>query len=166
MNGSSDMFRNAMRLFVGGVTLLTTADGGARRGMTATAVCSLSAAPPRLLACVNVSGAMFRMMESSRVLTVNLLGAEHETLAAHFGGAPHDGDPFAKADWAEGSNGAPRLVDAPAAFECAIAELIDAGTHAIVIGEVRNVVVAGVARPLIHVNGRFAHVDATDHVPL
>jgi flavin reductase (NADH)/flavin reductase len=158
MNGSPDVFRNAMRLFVGGVTLLTTAGDGARRGMTATAVCSLSAAPPRLLACVNVSGAMFRMMESSRVLTVNLLGAEHEALAAHFGGAG--------ADWIEGSNGAPRLSDAPAAFECAVAQLIDAGTHAIVIGDVRNVVIAGVARPLIHVNGRFAHVDATDHVPL
>jgi flavin reductase (DIM6/NTAB) family NADH-FMN oxidoreductase RutF len=166
MNRSPDMFRNAMRLFVGGVTLLTTADGGARRGMTATAVCSLSAAPPRLLACVNMSGATYRLMASSRVLTVNLLGAAHEALAARFGGAAPDSDPFDGADWLAGSNGAPRLADAPAAFECAIGELIDAGTHAIVIADVHNVVVAGIARPLIHVNGRFAHVDATDHVPL
>ncbi len=155
-----------MRLFVGGVTLLTTGDEKARRGMTATAVCSLSATPPRLLACVNVSGAAYRMIASSGALTVNLLGAAHEGLATRFGGAPHEGDPFDGAHCVEGVNGAPRLADAPAAFECTVEDVIDAGTHAIVIGEVRNVVVAGAALPLIHVNGRFAHVDASDHVPL
>jgi flavin reductase (DIM6/NTAB) family NADH-FMN oxidoreductase RutF len=167
MNGSTEVFKNAMRLLVGGVTLLTTADGVLRRGMTATAVCSLSAAPPRLLACVNVQGATYRLIESSRVLTVNLLGAQHERLARHFGGAAQQTDEvFDAGGWAAGVNGAPLLVDAPAVFECSVEEMVLSRTHAIVIGEVRNVMVNGEARPLIHVNGRFAHVDATDHVPL
>jgi flavin reductase (NADH)/flavin reductase len=166
MHDSADVFRNAMRLFVGGVTLLTTAEGSARRGLTATAVCSLSTKPPRLLSCVNMSGATYRMMDSSRVLTVNLLGAGHEGVASRFGGAPCGDDPFEGSNWVEGSNGVPRLADATAAFECRIEQTINAGTHAIVILEVRNVIVAGNAHPLIYVNGRFAHVDATDHVAL
>lgn len=166
MHDSADIFRNAMRLFVGGVTLLTTAEGSARRGLTATAVCSLSTRPPRLLACVNMSGATYRMMDSSRVLTVNLLGAGHENVASSFGGAAPDRDPFEGNHWIEGVNGAPRLADATAAFECTIEQMINAGTHAIVIAEVNNVIVAGNARPLIYVNGRFAHVDASDHVAL
>lgn len=166
MRERADVFRNAMRLFVGGVTLLTTAEGPARRGLTATAVCSLSTRPPRLLACVNMAGATYRMMESSRVLTVNLLGAGHEEVASRFGGVSADRDPFDGGNWIEGINGVPRLADATAAFECRIEQMIDGGTHAIVIAEVINVIVAGNARPLIYVNGRFAHVDATDHVAL
>jgi hypothetical protein len=43
-----------MRQLAAGVTLVTTATaGGARAGLTATAVCSASADPPQLLACVN-----------------------------------------------------------------------------------------------------------------
>jgi flavin reductase (DIM6/NTAB) family NADH-FMN oxidoreductase RutF len=168
MKCGTDAFKNAMRLLVGGVTLLTTADGDERRGMTATAVCSLSATPPRLLACVNLQGSTYRVMSARRALTVNVLGAHHETLARRFGGARLEAgvDPFEAGDWQIGVNGAPRLADAPAAFECSVEEMIVTRTHAIAIGKVRNVVIAGEALPLIYVNGRFQHVDATDHVPL
>jgi flavin reductase (DIM6/NTAB) family NADH-FMN oxidoreductase RutF len=166
MSGDTDSFRSAMRRLVGGVTLITTASGDERRGMTATAVCSLSVDPPRLLACVNLQGATYRVMAAGRAMTVNLLGAHHESLARRFGGSAADPeDPFAAAHWSVGSNGAPRLLDAVAAFECSVEEMIVTRTHAIVIGEVRDVVVAGDPCPLIYVNGSFRHVDAFGHSP-
>ena len=42
-----------MRRLAGGVTIVTTRLGEARAGLTATSVCSLTAEPPRLLACVH-----------------------------------------------------------------------------------------------------------------
>jgi flavin reductase (DIM6/NTAB) family NADH-FMN oxidoreductase RutF len=166
MSCDTDSFKSAMRLLVGGVTLLTTANGDERRGMTATAVCSLSVDPPRILACVNLQGATYRVMAAGRAMTVNLLGAGHEELARRFGtSSPHADDPFASGNWSTGSNGVPRLLDALAALECSIEEMIVTRTHAIVIGEVRDVIVTGDPRPLIYVNGSFRHVDALEHVP-
>ena len=46
-------FKEGMRQLAAGVTIVTTAVGERRNGLTATAVCSLSAEPPMLLACVN-----------------------------------------------------------------------------------------------------------------
>ena len=50
---NSDDFREGMRQLAAGVTIVTTSIGDQRIGLTATAVCSLSAEPPMLLACVN-----------------------------------------------------------------------------------------------------------------
>ena len=47
-------FRAAMARFPGAVTLVTArTPGGERRGITATAVCSVTADPPSLLVCLN-----------------------------------------------------------------------------------------------------------------
>ena len=46
-------FRAAMARFPGAVTIVTARDGDERRGITATAVCSVSAEPPSLLVCLN-----------------------------------------------------------------------------------------------------------------
>ena len=43
-------FRAGMREFAAGVTLITTGTGTERRGLTATAVCSMSVEPPSLIA--------------------------------------------------------------------------------------------------------------------
>jgi flavin reductase (DIM6/NTAB) family NADH-FMN oxidoreductase RutF len=161
MGCDADTFRNAMRRLAGGVTLITTADGNERAGLTATAVCSLSVDPPRLLACVNLKGATYRVLAASRVMTINLLGKTHEPLARRFGGMlAIEEDPFATAEWSTGVNGAPTLVDAIAAFECSIEEMVITRTHAVVIGDVLNVVAAGEPRPLIYHNGAFIHLDA------
>jgi len=47
------LFRAAMARFPGAVTIITARHGDERRGITATAVCSVSTDPPSLLACVN-----------------------------------------------------------------------------------------------------------------
>lgn len=155
-----------MRLLVGGVTVLTTATGKEKRGMTATAVCSLSAEPPRILACINMSGEMFRLVSLSGVLTVNFLGAGHEDVAMMFGGARPSDDPLDHLQWVEGSNGAPRFSEAVAALECTVADVFPYGTHAIVVCDVRNIETNENPHPLVYVNGRFEHLAAADHKKL
>src|SRR6266849_7177996 len=67
------VFRQGMRQLVGGVTLITTHYAGRNVGLTATAVCSLSATPPRLIVCVNSKGATYKALCASRRMGVNVL---------------------------------------------------------------------------------------------
>ena len=48
-------FKKGMRHLAASVTLITTRHRDRRGGLTATAVCSVSAEPPQLLICVNKS---------------------------------------------------------------------------------------------------------------
>ena len=68
-------FTAGMRHLAAGVTLVTTAGGGSRAGLTATAVCSVSAEPPQLLACVNREADAHRLLLATGHLAVNLLSA-------------------------------------------------------------------------------------------
>ncbi|MBX6318957.1 flavin reductase family protein [Pigmentiphaga sp.] len=53
MPPSANTFKAAMRRIPSAVAIASTSYDRERRGLTATAVCSVSAEPPQLLACVN-----------------------------------------------------------------------------------------------------------------
>jgi flavin reductase (DIM6/NTAB) family NADH-FMN oxidoreductase RutF len=149
-------FRSGMRALAGAVTVLATAHGGRRWGLTATAVCSLSAEPPRLIACVNQRGASFAAFRTSRALAVNVLADDQFTVAERFAGRDAAaGDRFSTGAWREGMLGLPVIEGCAGAFECRVAEIIDAGTHAILICDVIAVRTSEDARPLLYCDGRF-----------
>ncbi|WP_296791300.1 flavin reductase family protein [Variovorax sp.] len=148
-------FRNAMRRLAGHVHVVTTCLNGERGGLTATAVCSLTAQPPRILACINLSGRSYRMIAESRVMAVNVLGTEHEALARRFATAS-GADPFDGGErWTQAATGAPLLELAQASFDCTVDQMLMTGTHAIVIGEIRHISHRDTGTPLLYVNGEF-----------
>jgi flavin reductase (DIM6/NTAB) family NADH-FMN oxidoreductase RutF len=145
-----------MRALAGAVTVLATVHAGRRWGLTATAVCSLSAEPPRLLACVNQGGASFAAFQASRTFAVNVLADGQFTVAERFAGRDGGaGDRFSTGAWHEGVLGLPVIAGAAGTFECRVAEIIDAGTHAILIGDVAAVRTSDDGRPLLYCDGRF-----------
>lgn len=156
-NMNSDAFRAGMRQLVGGVTAVATAHEGTRCGLTATAVCSVSADPARLLVCINCKGETYRMIGASRVLSINILSTEHESLAKKFAGMGlADGeDPFSEGTWQSGITGAPVLASALASFECRVAMIMDTGSHGVVIGDIQDVKVRAGASPLLYRDGGF-----------
>ena len=84
MSADDTVFKNAMRLLAGGVTIVATSLNGENCGLTATAVCSLALSPPRVLACVNHAGRTYDLLSKSRIMSVNLLAEGHEELARRF----------------------------------------------------------------------------------
>ena len=116
---ASTDFKQAMRYLAGAVTIVTTGSGEERRGLTATAVCSLSADPPRVIACINRNGITYEMISKSRKLGINILSAAHQTLAMRFAGMMDIGDVdrFGEGKWRTLSTGAPILDDALTAME-------------------------------------------------
>jgi flavin reductase (DIM6/NTAB) family NADH-FMN oxidoreductase RutF len=141
-----------MRRLAGGVTIVTTRLGDVRAGLTATSVCSLTAEPPRLLACVHREADAHGLILESRVFAVNVLAPAHQELADHFGGRDDSHGParFTLGRWRSGATGAPVLADAAASFECRLVEAVAAGTHTIFVGEVEAAVSRDGAEALVY----------------
>jgi flavin reductase (DIM6/NTAB) family NADH-FMN oxidoreductase RutF len=154
-----------MRCLAGAVTIVATRWGDQRGGLTATAVCSFSLTPPRLLACVNLQGTTFRLIASSRCMSVNVLARNQEVLARRFAGllGPVTEERFDQVEWCELETGAPVLKSALAGFDCSVDEMFVAHTHAIVIGEVKRVLIGSAEPPLLYLDGRFTTIADSGH---
>ncbi|MDO6965045.1 flavin reductase family protein [Rhizobium alvei] len=155
----SDLFRAGMRRLAGGVTIITSVDAEGRRcGITATAVCSLAAEPPSLIACVNRSTSIAAVVEQRGVFAVNVLAEDQQPVAETFAGRTGHSreDRFAIGDWGIAETGAPVLGGAAVSFDCRLAEIHEFATHMILIGEVVATRVEGEeASPLIYGGGAF-----------
>ncbi|WP_420633106.1 flavin reductase family protein [Candidatus Palauibacter sp.] len=138
MSVSARDYRGALANLAGGVVIVTTSDWrGQPRGMTATAVCSVSIEPPLVMACVHREAATHRAIGHSRAFALNLLPARSEDLARRFASSRR-----AKFDGLRtetGETGAPILADAMAHCECKVERAVDAGDHTIYIGRVLEV---------------------------
>ena len=133
---SADYIR-AMGQHVASVCVITTTCGGERFGLTATAVSSVCATPPRLLVCVNKSGLTHEKILESGHFCVNVLTEDQDIVAKAFAGMLGKSvERFAGAEWTQLATGSPVLAGAAAAFDCRIGERIDQFTHTILLGDV------------------------------
>lgn len=153
---SGDQFKSVMRRFAASVNVITSVDGAVMNGMTATAVCSVSADPPSLLVIVNKSNRSHPVISRSGTFAVNVLSSDQEELAGHF--AAKKPDEFADVDYRIGQTGCPLIRDADATLECAVVQETDFGTHTIFIGRIVTCEVASKS-PLLYHAGRFCRLE-------
>jgi flavin reductase (DIM6/NTAB) family NADH-FMN oxidoreductase RutF len=124
--------------------------------MTATAVASVTAEPGRLLVCINRSTWAHGIISQSRVLGVNVLGADGMALARRFAGGVPPEEKFDEGAWLTATSGAPLLASALASFDCLVRESIEASTHDIFICDVLDVLLGEPGgNPLIYFDGTF-----------
>ncbi|MEP9348614.1 flavin reductase family protein [Xanthobacter sp. KR7-225] len=148
----AEAVKAGMRALAAGVTVITTCADGRLNGMTATAVCSVSASPPRLLAVVNRATASHGLIARGAAFAVNILAAHQDRLAARF--AQRLDQPFEGLAFAHGETGCPLLDEAAASLECRLHDRHEAGTHTIFVGEVVRVRTAD-AEPLLYFAGAY-----------
>lgn len=141
-----------MRRMASTVSIITSSSGGVLNGMTATAVCSVSADPPSLLVVVNKANRSHALIESSRAFTVNVLTAGEQAMAAHFASAPSD--PLAVVGYSLGPNKCPILARCAAYLACVVEQQYAFGTHSIFIGKVIECG-SNATKPLIYYDGSF-----------
>lgn len=151
-------FRAAMRNVPGTVSIVTTGQAPYRHGLTLTAGCSLSAAPPSVLVCVNRSAGAHDTILSSGLFCWNILGVEHLNLALRFSG--QDGSKgdirFEDGLWCDLGTGAPSLINAICSFDCRVIDAHSAGSHTIFTGRVVAQAAKAGSEPLVYVDGSFA----------
>src|SRR5205809_494668 len=76
-----------MRALAGAVNIITSMQAGHRYGMTATAVCSASAAPATVLACSERRAPTHGGVAKGTAVCVNVLRAEGGEVSTAFSGA-------------------------------------------------------------------------------
>lgn len=120
----------------GAVCVIATGRPGQRAGLTATAACSVSADPPRLLVCVNTHASAHDILDREGALSVNVLSPLQVNVASAFSSSCIKGeDRFACGEWSY-LDSLPVLHGASVAFTCRIAERIGSGTHTIFLCDV------------------------------
>ncbi|KAB2965706.1 MAG: flavin reductase [Thermoanaerobaculia bacterium] len=133
---SSDAFRDALRHFPSGVTLVTLAAGGQRHGLTVSAFASVSPEPPLIAVAIDHRHRAHALLElPDAVFAVNVLGEDQRPLADRFAWSEEE-DRFAAGSWSVAVTGAPVLADALAWLDCTIAARHVAGTHTLYVGRV------------------------------
>jgi len=137
-SGESAVFRQAMREFAAGVSIVACGAGEGRSGCTVTALTSLSLTPPTLLICLSREAHTLKRLRETGAFSVNLLGARHRELADRFASriGERGAARFAVGRWTTLATGSPLLADALAAVDCRVEEILERHTHAIVIGAV------------------------------
>ena len=164
---SKEDFCNGMRNLAGHCVVIAANDGQCRAGLTATAVCSVTAEPPRLLVCVNRDVFAHGVITRSGRLSINVLGASQEPVARRFAGmipGVSGGERFVDDDWEEGRNGTPILARALASFDCSVVEIIPAATHDLFLCEVQDVKgTLDQAEPLLYFAGKFSAIPRHNH---
>ncbi|MDC0947760.1 flavin reductase family protein [Gammaproteobacteria bacterium] len=127
--------RQAFGAFMTGVTVVITRDAhGTPLGFTANSFTSVSLDPPLLLVCPSRGLSSFDAFADCDHFSVSILAEGQEAVSNIFAG--YDGDRFTKVDTHDDPHGIPQIEYAAAHFSCRRERLIEAGDHALLIGEV------------------------------
>lgn len=135
---AADDFRAAMRNLASGIALATTLEDGMPRGMTITALTSVSAEPPTVLIGINARASCHDAFLKSGIFGISLLQDAQRSIAMRFAGMTGIAveNRFDGVDWHSRITGAPLLTDVLATLDCRIIERFCVGTHSLFVGRV------------------------------
>ena len=149
-------FRSVLGEFATGVTIITTIENQEPRGITANSFTSVSLEPPLVLFCLGRESTNFNAFNTANFFAVNILSADQSDISNKF--AVVEGDKFEGVDWTSWETGAPILPNTIAAIDCRLKELIDAGDHIIVLGEVLRAEKMAEKPPLLYFEGKYSKI--------
>jgi len=131
-------FFDVMASFPSGVAIVTTlTEDGVPRGLTTTAVCSVSAEPPTILVCVDLGSRTLAALRASRRFVVNFMGEGRSELCLLF--ASKAEDKFAGVAWRPTDSGMPLLADDVLAWaDCSTEQELVVGDHVLLVARVES----------------------------
>ena len=153
-------FREAMSRLGAAVHVITTAGSAGKAGTTATAVCSVSDAPPTLLVCLNRRSHSSPAVLHNGVFCINTLGRDGAAIADLFAGRTgvQGADRFAGGEWSVLATGSPVLTTAAVAFDCRLVEVRSVGSHNVFFGAVEAVRLGPGGPVLVYHERAYKHV--------
>jgi flavin reductase (DIM6/NTAB) family NADH-FMN oxidoreductase RutF len=146
-----ETFFDVMASFPSGVVIVTTiGTDGAPRGLTTTAVSSVSAHPPTILVCVDLGSRTLAALRARRRFLVNFVGQGRSQLCLRF--ASKADDKFDRVAWRLSDSGLPLLhEDVLAWAECSTVHDLEVGDHVILVARVEaGGVIAELESPLMY----------------
>lgn len=153
MGISQEEFRQTLRHFASGVTIVTTRDvDGRPTGLTASAFVSVSLDPPWVLVCVDRAANCHQALLGHGRFAINILTLEQEGLSKRF--ASQEDDKFDGVNYRRGRLDLPILDGSLAALECRTVHAYPGGDHTIFVGEVEAAHTEE-GHPLLYYRGRY-----------
>ena len=133
--------REAMSRLGAAGHVVTTDGPHGRTGFTATAVVSVSDAPPTLLVCLNRGATSMPALRGNGVFCVSTLRAGDELIADTFAGRTKVAREarFDTGQWVTLSTGSPALASAVVALDCRVIEVKAVASHDIYFGVVEAI---------------------------
>lgn len=134
----ADSFRAAMSALAAPVTIVTCYDDrGTPRGLTASAVSSLSLTPPLFLVCIDRGSRTHDALTNADAFAVHLLGPGDEHLVRRFTRPAEQR--FDDLALAADAHPAPVLRDVSLTLRCVRHDILEGGDHTILVGRVTGV---------------------------
>lgn len=131
----SHALRRAFGSFMTGVTIVTALDGdGVPVGFTANSFSSVSMDPPLLLICPGKFLSSYHSFANCSHFAINVLAEGQEAVSNTF--ASFKGDRFGEVLHHPDLHGVPLITGAIAQFSCSTHQIVPAGDHCILIGQV------------------------------
>jgi flavin reductase (DIM6/NTAB) family NADH-FMN oxidoreductase RutF len=152
---TAQQFRDALRHWASGVSVVTTPREGGVLGITVSSFCSLSLDPPLVLVCIGKEAASHARIGAGRAFAVNILRDDQRALAdAAAGRSGPSGNLLEGVVWRTEKSGAPVLDESLAWLDCVLVEALPGGDHTIFVGRVEAAGQAG-GRPLLWFGGDY-----------
>jgi flavin reductase (DIM6/NTAB) family NADH-FMN oxidoreductase RutF len=146
-------FRAAMAGLPTGVTIVSADGPDGPAGATANAVCSLSIEPMMMLACLDRGSRTLLAVQAADCFGISVLHAGQEPIARAFATKAPVAEKWSGVAWSE-RDGIPAIDDALIWIACDLRDVISAGDHVIVTGEVRALE-ARAGDPLVFHGGEY-----------
>ena len=136
---TNDTFKELMKRFASGVTLITFDDGGKYSGLTVSSFCSLSMDPPLILICIDKNIHSHNSLKNGASFGVNICTSEQGKLAWDFANSNVDkNELILSLKHNVTDNNVPLLSDCLASMECTIKEAYAGGDHTIFVGQIES----------------------------
>jgi len=159
---SSEDYRDAMRHFPSGVTVVTIKAGDVVHGLTVSAFASVSPDPPLVAVIIDHRHQAHELLElEGASFAVNILRHEDVEISNRFAWLK-DEERFQQGQWSTAATGAPVLPTALAWVDCTLAARYPAGTHTIYTGEVQASFSAADGNPLVYWNRGYRRLATHD----
>ena len=159
-------FREGMSLLPTAVNVITTKGNSGCHGFTASAVCSVTDTPPTLLVCMNQSSRSHEHFLENKTLSVNVLGAQHESISNAFASKLSSQERFEYGSWSQLKTGAPVLEDALVSFDCEIEDIQQVGTHSVFMCRVVAIRQSEQEESLVYFNRAYSRVGQVDQAEI
>jgi len=157
---TSTDFRQAMRAFATGVTIITVDLDGTVHGMTANAFASVSLDPMLVLVCVDHSTRTHAHLHAKKRFGINVLSEDQRAISEYYARPERtheNAEAEAGARFDRTRHGTPILHGSLAYLECRLHSAQVAGDHTIFIAEVEEVIMRE-GNPLLFFGGKYRKV--------
>jgi 3-hydroxy-9,10-secoandrosta-1,3,5(10)-triene-9,17-dione monooxygenase reductase component len=146
-------FRAAMANLPTGVTIVSAGGAEGPAGATANAVCSLSIEPMLMLACLDRGSRTLLAVQAADRFGVSVLHEGQEAVARAFATKAPVAEKWEGVGWSE-RDGIAAIDDALVWIACDLRDVLAAGDHVIVTGEV-TALACGTGDPLVFHGGEY-----------